>query len=671
MTFYENQKPIWIGAENQWSSRYCNTVNELTICEVVDRLINYPRTYSWKTYTFKRSWKEIYFDIDWEVRHTDWYRINLEWNYVNNFSMVSHDLNERPRWMPFPFLYYYFDKNIPEMKNFLFNEFGITLENNWEEVYNTFNSPQWQFQFTNKWLFLDKISSKKDSISNERVLLISAPLEVLWVTKSNQQLFGETENAVTIYILYNHKTDEQIQIQSVPSITALNKQYNLRFRSKQDTVLFDLFTAIDDAAYEWILSTFETVNLNGRYDNKFIIGNDVYDTNWELIEPSSHNLKLNTQEVLKNDTTQDQISTSDFGLALCDVFSERETMLSFTAFIVNLLWFKFWHSKLKWIKNQILVPGLFLSWITQSGKSTMMDLMLCWAWLSSDSRKYSIKSTSLQPLKQAAQDDFILRLEEFSSEIGKDKEEILRDILNCGKSWRWQQDGSNIYYKYRSSLLVDGEILPTTESVFNRFISVHMFADEKIWTAGLLSWFKPYTFQKDFIKKSFTISTEQVEKDYFSSQEKLVAHWIKWHRTIENYSFLLCVNKRFGIYKEWDLIEVILKNLWLQKIWNKSPLSGFLSNVITQKKIKPSIHNVDDEIMELLIPITDADVTQFTTIFANINKELWDNKFRLENNNVIITYTTTDNSEQNQKLKSILVSFKWCFGWDAPILLVD
>ena len=55
------------------------------------------------------------------------YRINVEENYVHNFTFESHDIKDRPRGPVYPFLYHYFDGDREKIKEFLENEFHIKV----------------------------------------------------------------------------------------------------------------------------------------------------------------------------------------------------------------------------------------------------------------------------------------------------------------------------------------------------------------------------------------------------------------------------------------------------------------------------------------------------------------------------------------------------------------
>ena len=57
--------------------------------------------------------------------------------------------------------------------------------------------------------------------------------------------------------------------------------------------------------------------------------------------------------------------------------------------------------------------------------------------MSPRARVKSVRSTTPQPLKQAATDPFVLHLEEFTgTSISTEKESIIRDIINQAKSAR-------------------------------------------------------------------------------------------------------------------------------------------------------------------------------------------------------------------------------------------
>ena len=156
-----------------------------------------------------------------------------------------------------------------------------------------------------------------------------------------------------------------------------------------------------------------------------------------------------------------------------------------------------------------------------------MTILKNWARIATDTKKYSIKSTTPQPLKQAATDDFVLHLEEFTWHIWEIKETIVRDVLNKAKTARWQADWENVYYIFRSALVLDWERLPESQSVSNRCVVVPMFEEDKLGDEKKLWWFVWKSFLKDFITQLYDIDTTMVVKQFKAVEAILRAEWIR------------------------------------------------------------------------------------------------------------------------------------------------
>jgi len=65
-------------------------------------------------------------------------------------------------------------------------------------------------------------------------------------------------------------------------------------------------------------------------------------------------------------------------------------------------------------KQQLMLPAVMFSGKTMTGKSTLITMLKEGSGLTAKTRVKSVRSTTPQPLKQAATDPFILHLEEFT-----------------------------------------------------------------------------------------------------------------------------------------------------------------------------------------------------------------------------------------------------------------
>ena len=84
-------------------------------------------------------------------------------------------------------------------------------------------------------------------------------------------------------------------------------------------------------------------------------------------------------------------------------------------------------------------------------------------------------------------------------------------------------DGNNVFYIFRSSLILDGEHMPRSESVANRCIVIPMFdsSKDKIGTEKTLSDMISISYLKDFITRTYEYKQNEVLSMFKSSETVL------------------------------------------------------------------------------------------------------------------------------------------------------
>jgi len=668
--FFKNIQKIEIIAK-KWQTTLWEIgtaqINTLSIVDVIEKLKKYPREYWWATYEFSMKWNRIVFRINWQLYIPDWYKVNKETNYVHNFSMESHPMFERPRWPVFAFLYNYFNKDITLVNKFLTDEYNISLvkgEGN-EGMYLCIPTESGYIYFTDKGVFYGKslFDKKKETYRDVQVKLFDVPIFVKGIIRTKYDLFWETDEENFFYIIYNQKENTEIIIEFTQDRKAFNKKYWKKWLIFvwDEFDLLDFYNGINKATS--IVKEYDLRYLNWYYDDNFIIWDTVYNKSFTPINIDDTNILLKTQ-VINAIRWQTEITLTDFWDRLCKVFSKRQSMTSLVTFVALLMWHKYWVPLLEKYKQQVLMPWLFLSWTTRSGKTTLLTILKNWAWMTTEARKYSIVSTSPQPIKQAASDDFILHLEEFTWEIWEVKETIVRDILNKAKSARWQSDWWNVYYIYRSSLVLDWEKLPKSESVANRCIVVPMFdtTSEKIGTEKTLSDMIWVSFMKDFIEKLYSTSKEDVLKYFKQAEMQLRQNWIL-DRSLLLYSFLLTVNKIFNIFLEDELIESFQENLKLHKDIDKqnNVLSNLLAELILKNRSIPTNRLTDDWWM-VSIPFTHEFKMSNKIMIMDVMKQYPDNIKHLWNTIFIKVKVNDDTpSDADKNIYDVVIPYKSYF----------
>ena len=673
--FLDNQKWIII-TNNKWQdvthSPMTEEINKLPIVDVLRKLENYPRTNDrQQTVKFLTDGERIWFNIDWQIIHTDWYKVNQAENYVHNFSTAAHPKEERPRWPVYYFLLTYFNRDMIAMWDFLKAEYDIDFLDWWKETFMQLPTDKGVIMFQDDWVYYrtTKTRGKETEDANEK--LFDVPFIVKWWMKIWYDKYGETDDVNYYYIISlldrDENDPEEMIIEYKSDKAKFNNEYwkkGISF-TKTDTYLLDFYSALKLWLKNWIIRRYEYVSMNGYYPDMYIEGDRIYNTDWDLLSTDGLAMRFDTPHIDTLPITK-EVSMKEYGKLLREVFVDEESILCYITFLVLVMWDKFWNIYLNWNEQQIIIPWLFISWKTKSGKSTMVNLLLNWFGLSSNCRRASVKWTTPQPLKQSATDDFILHWEEFTwAGMTEEKENLIRDVLNKTKTARWMIDWNNTRYTYRSSLILDGERLPDSESVINRCVVVPFNIKGRIGTMEKLRAFNWVGFKHDFITKLYKIKVDNIINDFREAQDKCISNEI-----LDRYSmlfgFLLCVNKWFDIFEEEELLNVIKTNLRESDELDReqTPLASLLWTVINDYHITPTLSEEWDWIYKLIIPIPKRLYSQIKSDIMEILKVYGRDRVIFAKGNLVMTLSSNDNSDINRELYNTVILNKSHFDKD-------
>lgn len=181
-----------------------------------------------------------------------------------------------------------------------------------------------------------------------------------------------------------------------------------------------------------------------------------------------------------------------------------------------------------------------------------------------------------------------MHLEEFTGNINIEKESIVRDVLNKAISSRGTITGENIAYKYRSSLIIDGERLPSSASVANRCIILPLFSTDKIGNEQKLYEIKKYSFLKDLITRAYSVDADDIVDAYEMAEEKLRALGMNG-RALGLNAFALATAILFNTTDVDVIAQKIYDNSQIinSVAGEQDPLSILLSDLILTKRITP------------------------------------------------------------------------------------
>ena len=668
-SFIENQRPSRI-SNTKWQdvtfAPMTEDINKLPIVDVIRKLEKYPRINEKKEkVVFKTDWIRIWFAIDWKIVHTDWYKINAGRNYVNNFSLEQHPRDERPAWPVYVFLLNYFNKNMVAMWEFLKNEYDIDFLEWGKETFMQLPTDKWVIMFQDDGIYYrtTKTRGKETEDANEK--LFDVPFIIKWWMRVGQDKYWETDDMNYYYIISLLDRDdddpEEMIIEYKPDKSRFNNEYGKKWISftKSDTYLVDFYSALKAGLKSWVIRKYKYININWYYPNMYVEWDRIYNKDWDLLNTEWLPLKFDTPAIETCPITK-EVSMSEYWEMLREVFVDEESILCYVTFLVLAMWDKFRWNYLNWNLQQVILPWLFISGKTKSGKSTMVNLLLNGFWLSSNCRRASVKWTTLQPLKQSATDDFILHREEFTWRwMTEEKENLIRDVLNKTKTARWMIDWSNTKYTYRSSLVLDWERLPDSESVINRCVVVPFNLKGRIWTIEKLRKFVWVGFKKDFITKLYKLDPTEVKKDFQEAQDRCVSAWIL-DRYSMIYWFLLCVNQWFNLFLESELLDVIKRNLKESDELDReqTPLASILNEVINEYKVKPTISTEGDWEYKVIIPIPNLLMSQVKLDIIDMIAHYGSKRMVFSKRNLVITLLSKDDSPQNKELYNTIILYK-------------
>ena len=668
-SFLENQRPVRV-SNPKWQdvtfAPMTENINKLPIVDVIRRLEKYPKPNPEnKKIIYKTDGFRIRFLVDGKIVHTDWYKVNAAKNYVNNFSLENHPRDERPAWPVYVFLLNYFGKDMVAMWNFLKTEYDIDFLDGGKETFMQLPTDKWVIMFQDDGIYYRTTRTKGKETEDANEKLFDVPFIIKWWMRVGQDKYWETDDMNYYYIISLLDRDEddpeEMIIEYKPDKSRFNNEYGKKWISftKSDTYLVDFYSALKAWLKDWIIRKYKYIGLNWYYPDMYVEGNRIYNTDWDLLNTEGLPLKFNTTAIDTCPITK-EVTMSKYWEMLREVFVDEESILCFVTFIVLAMWDKFWWHYLNWNLQQIILPWLFISGKTKSGKSTMVNLLLNWFWLSSNCRRASVKGTTLQPLKQSATDDFILHREEFTWRwMTEEKENLIRDVLNKTKTARWMIDWTNTRYTYRSSLVLDWERLPDSESVINRCVVVPFNLKGRIGTIEKLRRFVWVWFKRDFITKLYKLDPDEVKKDFQDAQDRCVKAGIL-DRYSMIYWFLLCVNQWFNLFLEDELLSVIKRNLKESDELDKeqTPLASILNEVINEYKVKPTISTEWDWEYKVIIPIPNQLMSQVKLDIMDMIAHYTSKRMIFSKQNLVVTLLSRDESELNKELYNTIILYK-------------
>lgn len=567
---------IWTTQKQFYSAEAYNTANSIPFPKLLEKLSKFPKLYKGKKYIFWIVDTSLTVSINWITELTWWYKRRRDQNYINCFSDSNHPIDERPRWDVMSFLYHYFSKDSAKVKSFLKNEFlidvdDVPLEAETEEVVIT--KHDYSIIFTSRRVMLKNIVQWKNAQYERLVDLFKQPLTILgkWKTRMTYNL-AETEDLNDVFLCESWW--EKFFLRRHVSKKDFNTKNNVLFFYWEDNDLWMFYEAL---VYSENIQSLDILSQSGIYDDcVYVWGNIVYwETDKFLLPAFEFDMAFKSKE---------QVTIKDFIDWLCEIVDDYIAVPAVLQSIV--LW---------WMNargEKTVYPGMLLTWWTWSWKTVLSFMLKSMLWYNNTARTYSLGSLSPQPLKQYATDNSILFLEEITSNIQERCEEILRNVLNHNKGWRWTNTGTNVFYDFRSPIFALGERTFKDESINNRFLTLVMSSTQHKWDDEKIQAMQTVTCTDDIYSKYFDVKEELNDK-YEEYADRLKKDWVH-PRVADVWAYSYAINDLFQIWYTYDELYLFmqknLKNIWYDltspiKIWKEHQLKSIIVNGIMNHRI--------------------------------------------------------------------------------------
>lgn len=583
-----------------WAAIFSQTVNALHMTDIIKALQKYPRMNP-ETKMFE------YFSIEWTqvcihqinsdgevlpIYYPDGYKYKIDENYINNFT-VSKDIEERPRWGPYVFVHHWFGGNPLKLFDFFEKEFNLTRRSGDDkELYTSLQAARGVIDFSQTGVTYTITTQREWKTSTKTIRMTSFwcfPKALVKTKFMTSKVETANENK---YILLALAWWEDILIPYHTDKKAFNKRHGSEWFMfiADEIALNDFYDAIWKAADRNEIPTYPFIGTNWFkkewfvYWKYFFHPDATYQTTQEITGKYFWNEELSM--IFHNKIF---VEVDQFYRDLLSIQPRRIVLPSLLTYITGMLGIEFWAPVIDKINSTKIIPPLFLSGTTQAGKSTLMNALKEWFWVMPSQRMFATRSVSPQPLQQACADNVVLHIEEFTWDVQKNYEHVLREIINKNNKSRWNTDGTNQSLVYRANLIIDWEVLPTQESVFNRMIVVPFFTTDKKGTTQSIANIRQQCYLFDLIRRVYA-NWNKVEKYYLEWLEFYQKSGIT-NRDLELYSFLYVVNKILDLEPQEALLEALLENTAVLETFSKPDgLDEILSTVVYEHRIRPVIY---------------------------------------------------------------------------------
>lgn len=631
-------------------SNYDRINSEVNVIEVLEHFSN----------RWQLRW--ISFMEDWKM--TSWYKYNPTHNYIISFSW--HD---RPEWGSFN-VAKYFLKNDADTFRFFAEKYKIWEWKKKELITKRVESApiEWlQSAVNDQWNVVIEIWTNSMIINYEdrktyKQIDWNPPTEIMdWIIIP-RWYFEIVDSKIwkkNVYIIDYEKIDAntwEIIAWTIYGDTLLKRDALKNLFSKKG-LSFIWGKPYDDhlAAYIQKNTTkYEYINKLWIYGQNFVVNepwlyrketeywNYLVEISW--VEPSDRKSNV-LFEVWHRNTEK------DLEECISNFTSTYYAPIAQTLFTAYAMWMFAYY-----IRNEFSrMPLVSLTWITQSGKTTLKQLAEKTFWIDSvmkvqaASTYFAVMSMSRHYLPLSAT--------EFQNETQKfDWDTMLKNNYDNSQDMRWNKEQWVNVYELNAMIIMDWEQRSMTNSVYTRTIALQCNKIHRRKIADYSININKYFIDNYDLIKEFKTKYKAREiklKQRFSTIEKQ-----EKDRILENYSMLIAFSEcfRFNHLVQENIILQCKEQLML--MWEDN-MNKIIKKLFGMARIARMITKIQREcvIIDYIVDLfkvnkkTDADIQ---SDIANVNSHFWPNEEMLSDRIVIPLDYLFKNKWLHESLNAIL-----------------
>ena len=449
-----------------------------------------------------------------------------------------------------------------------------------------------KIEFRNDWVY--KVSSSWEWATEK--VLIDKPLKLTWWYESNYDPVNWVINSKTSR--YYHFENDIMFTYYANTDTFNRALWASWIRMQISWNIFQQFySALDERIEKENIKEFDIVERNAiDLDRKIFVHW------WKLLYS-----EYPEEEILK-------ISAPSYTLDIWEQITLQEAKEYLRWYFTTpyqyiiFLWFLGSFLKKDLFKYWIPTPILQVIWFTASGKTEAIQLIMKLFWMSPtpvndwniviQPRAMTLEWTRAFAVQKELWDYAPIFFDEFTWNISKDIEEMLRSVYNEKDAKKGKADQSVVTYKMLSPIVIGWEKSPSYMSVMNR--SIYIQLDKSLQASKSVY----NTIKKNLNWKCVLEDMWNKVKDVDLSKYK---DWIdQWDTRVDNnYAWLHIINDIYWIFNKEELDSIIeeISRIQTAIIEGKDELKEFFVQTLVLWKKEQNIAVYQNKEEETLLDI--------------------------------------------------------------------